>query len=88
MNIEVKKPRYHDNKVLVRSWNLGETNRIVMTEADYKPLVKTRYELCSYPVSYMWNARKTKRLKMHVIPLEEFQRAPQPLKDQLKLELV
>lgn len=74
--INVFEPRYHDGQVLVRGWRLyAGAYRIVLTKARYKPIIRTREELKSYPVE-MKPSKAGKLLPFHVIPLEEFENDP------------
>lgn len=70
--IPIQQPRWHDRKILVAKWKVGEHNEIRVNHSSFtEPLYMSGKKLRTYPVETK-NARNGQPFEVYVVPIPDF----------------
>ena len=70
--IPIRQPRWHDRKILVAKWKVGDHNEVRVNHSSFKePLYMSGSKLRTYPVEKQ-TAKNGQPFEVYAVPVADF----------------
>ena len=71
--IKIIQPRWHDRKVLVAKWKVGEYNQILINHSSFKqPLYMSGQKIRNYPIERV-ERKHQPSFEVYAVPIDDFE---------------